>query len=284
MEQAVATGLTQGAAYALIAIGIALVFSVSRVLNLTHGAFVVGGIMAADAFSDTLGLVGGIVAALLLAGAVAGVVEVVAIRRVTEAPPMSGLLLTIGLAFAFSGLLRIVWGADEISNPPLSAGSSIEVLGASLAPQAFWVIGVAVVMTILLELCLARTFLGRTLVACAQSPEGARLCGVPVRRLRAGTFAFAGALGALAGVLLGPLTFVTYESPISMVLRGLIAAALGGMSSVRGAALGGLFLGLAESFAVTYLSSQMKTPITFGLLLVVLTILPHGFARKRSLA
>lgn len=282
MEQAIATGLTQGAAYALIAIGIALVYSVSRVINLSHGVFVVGGILGANSLAAPLGLVGGIVVSVLTCALVAGLIEVVAVRRVTEAPPLSGLLLTVGLAFALQGVLRFVWGPDEISNPPLTEGTSVSVLGASVAPQAFWIVGSAVVITVTLDLGLRRTRLGKTLLACAENPTGARICGVPVPRLRTATFAFAGALGAVAGILLGPLTFVTYESPIPLVLRGLIAAALGGMASVRGAALGGLFLGLAESFAVTYVSSQMKTPITFAVLLLVLIIRPDGFVRRRT--
>jgi branched-chain amino acid transport system permease protein len=279
MEQAIVSGLTQGAAYALVAVGLALVYSVSRTINLAHGAFVVLGIMLVQALAGPLGLVGAIVVALLLGAAAAAGMEVLAVRRVADAPPLSGLLLTLGLAFAFQGLLRVVFGPDEFSSEPFTASRSVDVLGATIPAQAFWLIGVAVVVSIGLELIVARTFIGRTLVACAQDPAGARLCGIPVARVRAGTYALAGALGVLAGVLLGPLTFVTYESAISFALLGLIAAALGGLGSLRGAVLGGVFLGLAESLAVTYVSSQMKTPITFAVLLVLLTLRPRGFVR-----
>jgi branched-chain amino acid transport system permease protein len=279
MQQAIVSGLTQGAAYALVAVGLALVYSVSRTINLAHGAFVVLGIMLVQALVGPVGLVGAIVVALVLGAAAAAGMEVLAVRRVADAPPLSGLLLTLGLAFAFQGLLRVVFGPDEFSSEPFTASRSVDVLGATIPAQAFWLIGVAVVVSIGLELIVARTFIGRTLVACAQDPAGARLCGIPVARVRAGTYALAGALGVLAGVLLGPLTFVTYESAISFALLGLIAAALGGLGSLRGAVLGGVFLGLAESLAVTYVSSQMKTPITFAVLLVLLTLRPRGFVR-----
>jgi branched-chain amino acid transport system permease protein len=279
MEQAIVSGLTQGAAYALVAVGLALVYSVSRTINLAHGAFVVLGIMLVQVLAGPLGLVGAIVVALALGGAAAVGMEVLAVRRVADAPPLSGLLLTLGLAFAFQGLLRVVFGPDEFSSEPFTSSRSADILGATIPAQAFWLIGVAAAVSIALELIVARTFIGRTLVACAQDPGGARLCGIPVARVRAGTYALAGALGVLAGVLLGPLTFVTYESAISFALLGLIAAALGGLGSLRGAVLGGVFLGLAESLAVTYVSSQMKTPITFAVLLALLTLRPRGFVR-----
>lgn len=279
MEQAIVSGLTQGAAYALVATGLALVYSVSRTINLAHGAFVVLGVMAVQTLTAPLGLVGAILVAVVLGGLVACIVEMLAVRHVSDAPPLSGLLLTLGLAFAFQGLLRIIWGPDEFSNEPLTSSRPVDVLGATIPVQAFWLVGITLAVAIALELLVARTFLGRTLVACAQDPQGARLCGIPVSKVRAGTFALAGGLGVLAGILLGPLTFVTYESAINFALLGLIAAALGGMGSVRGAVLGGLFLGLAESFAVTYVSSQMKTPITFAVLLLLLAVRPRGFVR-----
>lgn len=279
MEQAIVSGLTQGAAYALVATGLALVYSVSRTINLAHGAFVVLGVVVVQTLTAPLGLVGAVLVAVVLAGALACAMEILAVRRVTDAPPLSGLLLTLGLAFAFQGLLRVIWGPDEFSNEPLTSSRPVDVLGATIPAQAFWLVGIALVVAIGLELLVARTFLGRTLVACAQDPHGARLCGIPVSKVRAGTYALAGVLGVLAGILLGPLTFVTYESAISFALLGLIAAALGGMGSIRGAVLGGLFLGLAESFAVTYVSSQMKTPIAFAVLLVLLAVRPRGFVR-----
>lgn len=279
MEQAIVSGLTQGAAYALVATGLALVYSVSRTINLAHGAFVVLGVMAVQTLTGPLGLVAAALVAVLLGGVVACAMEMLAVRHVSDAPPLSGLLLTLGLAFGFQGLLRIIWGPDEFSNEPLTSSRPVDVLGATIPVQAFWLVGIALAVAIALELLVARTFLGRTLVACAQDPQGARLCGIPVSKVRAGTFALAGGLGVLAGILLGPLTFVTYESAINFALLGLIAAALGGMGSVRGAVLGGLFLGLAESFAVTYVSSQMKTPITFAVLLLLLAVRPRGFVR-----
>lgn len=279
MEQAIVSGLTQGAAYALVATGLALVYSVSRTINLAHGAFVVLGVLVVQTLTAPLGMVGAVLVAVVLAGVVASAMEVLAVRRVTDAPPVSGLLLTLGLAFAFQGLLRIVWGPDEFSNEPLTSSRPVDVLGATIPAQAFWLVGITLGIAIGLELLVARTFLGRTLVACAQDPRGARLCGIPVSKVRAGTYALSGVLGVLAGILLGPLTFVTYDAAISFALLGLIAAALGGMGSIRGAVLGGLFLGLAESLAVTYVSSQMKTPIAFAVLLVLLAVRPRGFVR-----
>lgn len=284
MTQALAAGLSEGAVYSLVAVGLVLSYSVSGTINLAHGEYVVLSILLTGSLAPSIGLLPAALVAILAIAALGAATERFLLRRAGSSSPTSRLLLTLGLAFALAGLMRLGWGPDERTVDPLVSSSSVEVIGAFINPQSFWLWGVLILAVAGITTVLRRSFAGRTVVACAENPLGARLCGVSVNTISVMTFAAAAALAALAGVLYGPLTFVTYESGVPFVLRGLIAGALGGLRSIPAAVLGGLFLGLSESLSVTYLSSQLKTPIAFGILLGLLALRPSGFTRAGAAA
>lgn len=279
MTQALAAGLSEGAVYSLIAIGLVLAYSVSGTINLAHGEYFVLAILVAGSLAPTLGLIPAMVVAVLAVAALGAAIYLLILRRVAHTSPTSRLLLTLGIAFALAGLMRLGWGPDERTLAPLVESRSTQLFGAFINPQSFWMWAALALSLVGIALVLRRSFVGRTVVACSENPLGARLCGVSVSTISMATFAAAAALTAVGGVLYGPLTFVTYESGVPFVLRGLIAGALGGLRSIRAAVVGGLFLGLTESLTVTYLSSQLKTPIAFGILLGLLAVRPSGFAK-----
>ena len=145
------------------------------------------------------------------------------------------------------------------------------------------VIGVAVGMMVLIEVLLARTFTGKAIRATADNPVGARLSGVPVARLVTLSFALAGAIGGLAGVLAGPITFAYVPYGLILGVYGFIAAVLGGLGSFRGALVGGLFLGLSQTIVQERLPAGSAGAILLGLLMLTLILRPQGmFGRQQA--
>ena len=169
-----------------------------------------------------------------------------------------------------------IWGGDIHRFPPFSGDAPIVLLGATVAPQALWVIGVTTAVVVLLTLFLKHTIWGKAMRACAIDPTAAALMGIRVRRTVTLSFVLAGMLGCVAGIVMTPLTMVDYSGGMLLAIKGFSAAMLGGMGSVMGAVLGGLVFALLESFSVTFLSSTLKELVTFVVIIFVLMFLPNG--------
>jgi branched-chain amino acid transport system permease protein len=152
----------------------------------------------------------------------------------------------------------------------------------AISPQTLWVLLSLAVVSAGLWAFFHRTVFGKAMLACADNPAGAQLVGIDLRVMAVGAFVVAGAIGALAGVVSAPLSFVSYDGGLSLTLKGFIAAVLGGIGSYPGAVLGGLLIGLLEAFSARYLSSEFKEALAFGALLLLLVVRPHGILGKHS--
>lgn len=154
--------------------------------------------------------------------------------------------------------------------------------GAAILPQSLVVLFGAGLIVALIFLIIDRTLLGRAILATAANRLAARLVGIPVRRIVALSFALSAAIGAIAGILVTPITLTSYDVGTLLALKGFAAAMLGGMGSAVGAVVGGLLLGLAESFGAGLISSKYKDAIAFLIILGVLFVRPQGLFGKRS--
>ena len=276
--QYVANGLAAGSLYALVALGVVLLYRCSRVLNFAHGDVSTLGVFLA--FS---GLVRGWPYSLALTAGLAGAALVSAvfyralIRPVRQPTPLSLVITTLGFALFLSGLMVWIWGTDTKVFPfPLSEvrvyrlGEVVvsELTGGSLAAGLTLVGG--------LTLLVHRTRLGLAMRAVAQNPVAAQLLGVPAGRVLAATWAVAGALGAAAGMLLAPAVLLDPFMMLDPFLKGFAAAVLGGMDSLAGAVVGGLVLGVAESLFAGYVSVKYKATLSFVVIVAVLLARPEG--------
>lgn len=281
--QALISTLTIGSMYALIAVGVTLVYSATRIINFAQGEFVMlGGMVMVSLYGERgWPLWAAIGATLVITIAVAALLTLVAYRPGRQGALITVLIITIGASMALSGSAYHIWGGDIHRFTPFSGDAPISVLGATVAPQALWVIGTTTVVVILLWLFLKRTIWGKAMRACAIDRTAASLMGIRVGRTVTLSFVLAGVLGCIAGIVMTPLTMIDYSGGMLLAIKGFSAAMLGGMGSVAGALLGGLVFALLESLSVTFLSSAVKELVTFVIIILVLMFLPNGLLGAR---
>ena len=188
-------------------------------------------------------------------------------------------LVTIGLSIFLRNAAMLGWGSEVFHFPSVFGDAPFRFAGLHLVPQNLWIVAVALASMALLHLLLHHTGVGRSLRAAAQDAIGAAALGVDVPWTVALTWGLSSALAGLAGVLIAPIYGVQSSMGLLIGLKGFAAAVVGGYGSITGAILGGLFLGLVETFAACYVSSAAKDVIIFAVLLLVLFVLPRGFLR-----
>lgn len=276
LAQYVVGGLVVGSIYGLVGIGYTGVYNVTRIVNFAQGDFAMIGAMTAIAiFGVGVPLPLAILAAILAVGLLGAAVERWAIRP-ARADEVRGIIITLGVGVFLQGAAVKLWGTDASPLPAFSGERPISVLGASLPPQALWVLGTAVVLMTGLHVFFGTTYLGKAFRACAVNPYAARLSGIEVRTMSVVSFVLSGALGAVAGIIVAPIVLTQYDSGISLGIKGFVACVIGGLGHPTGAAVGGLLLGVLEALAAGLLSSGYKNAIAFLLLLGFLFLRPGG--------
>jgi branched-chain amino acid transport system permease protein len=278
LAQYTASGLVVGGVYALIGLGFVIVYSVTRIINFAQGEFVMlGALLMVTLEHAGLGTAPALV--LTIAGVAAGgaLLERVAIHPIRAAPALVVLIVTIGASIAIRGAALIVWGTDPVALRSFSPGPPLHLLGAIVVRQGLWVLGVAGLVFALLWFFFTRTYAGSAVRACAVNPRGARLMGIRVDRMFLLAFALSGALGAVAGAVVAPITYASYDMGLMLGLKGFVAATLGGLVSPPGAIIGGFLLGLLESYAAGLISSGYKDAVAFIVLIVVLLLQVAGW-------
>ena len=275
--QYVAGGLTAGAIYALVALGFSIIYNASRVINFAQGEFVmIGGMSAVSLVALGMPMPVAIVGAVAIAAVVGLLLERLAVGRARKADVVTLIIITIGASIFLRGLAQLVWDKRIHSLAPLSGERPIAVLGATILPQGLWVLGVTVAIVVALSWFFNRTRLGKAMLATSYNRLAAQLVGIDVRTVLFASFGLAAALGAVAGVLIAPITFTAYDVGVMLGLKGFAAAILGGLGSFPGAIVGGLALGLLESLGAGYVSSAYKDVIAFLIILAVLFFRPDG--------
>jgi branched-chain amino acid transport system permease protein len=270
-------GLTAGAIYALVALGFAIIYNASHVINFAQGEFVmIGGMLSVSLAGAGLPLWLAVPAAVLAAAAVGLALEKFAVEPARGASVVTLIIITIGASILLRGLATLVWDKNLHALAPFSGEQPIALAGATLLPQSLWVLGVTLVIVLALAWFFGRTLLGKAMLATSHNPFAARLCGINVRHVLLLSFGLSAALGAIAGALVAPITLTSWDVGVMLGLKGFAAAILGGLGSGAGAVAGGLLLGIAESLGAGYLSSAYKDAIAFVILLAVLFFLPNG--------
>jgi branched-chain amino acid transport system permease protein len=271
------SGLTVGAVYALVALGFTLIYNASDVINFAQGEFVMLGGMT----TVFLALAG---VPLPLAAALAIVLTVIvglalyrfAIEPARGANAVVLIIITIGASIFLRGAAQVIFDKRFHSLPPWFGNEPIRVGGAAILPQSLVVLAGALVIVVLLWAFIERTLMGKAIVATAANRLAARLVGIDTRRMTGLCFALSAAIGAIAGLLITPITLTSYDVGTLLALKGFAAAMLGGIGSAVGAVTGGLLLGLLEASAAGYVSSQYKDAVAFLVILLVLFAMPRG--------
>ncbi|MFA6221091.1 MAG: branched-chain amino acid ABC transporter permease [Desulfomonilaceae bacterium] len=278
LAQFIVAGLTTGSIYALIALGFCIIHNATGIVNFTQGDFVsLGGLVI---YSLLLSLKAPLIVAfplsVLAVTVVGALVERVAIRPARSRSIVILVFITIGVSIFLRGVFKILWGKNQMGLPPFSGDTPINFAGATLMPQNLWIFGITFLSVIGLQYFFSRTRLGKAMRAASCNPRAALLMGVNVNSMVMLSFAFSGALGAIAGIIIVPITTLSYDIGVMLGLKGFAAAVLGGYGNSLGAVLGGLLLGVLESVGAGVISSTYKDVIAFGILLLVLFVRPSG--------
>jgi len=279
--QQVVNGLTLGSTYALIALGYTLIFGVLDIINMAHGeifmfgAFV--GLMLVTKFNCSIFTA---MAGAVLAGAILGLLlERLALRplRRRASSHLAPLISTIGVSIFLEGLALNIFGPQSQAFPAYFSGSLFVIGPMKISPVQLIILAVSFSLMAVLRFWLAKTRIGKSLRATAESLETANLLGVNTDRIITLTVVLASSLGAVAGMLVG-LAFNAVEPTmgITMGFKGLAVLILGGLGNITGAMFGGLILGIAEVFSVAYGASSYRDAVAFGMIIFILLLRPQG--------
>ncbi|MCS6855366.1 MAG: branched-chain amino acid ABC transporter permease [Elioraea sp.] len=281
--QFVFSGLTVGAVYALVALGFTLIYNASDVINFAQGEFVMlGGMVTVFAYAAGVPLPLAALVAVVVAVATGLALHRFAIEPARGANAVTLIIITIGASILIRGIAQIVFDKQFHRFPAFSGEDPIALLGATILPQSLWVLGGAAVVVAGLWLFMEKTLLGKAVRATAANRLAARLVGIDTALVLALAFGVSGAIGALAGILVTPITLTSVTVGTLLALKGFAAAMLGGIGNPVGAVAGGLALGLLESLAAGFISSTYKDAVAFLVIIAVLFILPQGLFGTRA--
>ena len=276
--QLLINGLMLGGVYAIISVGLTLIFGIVRVVNFAHGELLMGSMYGAYLASKHLGLHPYVSALplVVLFFAVGALIQRLIIQPLLDADSHVQIFATVGLSTALMNLALLVFGANMQSVPPSAAQGSFQLgsLRIVTAQLVMFVVSIAVIAA--LHVFLQRTFLGRAIRATAQNRTAAAVMGVDVKRIYVVTFGLGTACVALAGALLTPSYPVFPTIGTYFVLTAFVVVVLGGMGSLYGALLGAMIIGLVDGLSGYYIGPDLKEIVYFVLFLAILITRPTG--------
>lgn len=282
--QSMISGILVGGVYALIGIGLTIIFGVMRVINFAHGDLLMLG-MYGTYYLFTIGNVDPFLSILItmpLMFLVGAVLQKVLINRILGALPQNQILLTIGLGLIMSNTVMLAFTSDYKILSTSYSSSSTTILGISISTPLVISFLITGVITAALYWFLLKTDTGQAIRATAQDREAARLMGINVKRMSIIAFGLGASLAATAGALISPTYYIFPQVGSSFTLKAFVITVLGGMGSIVGATLGGILIGVAESVGGVYIGSGWKEVVVFVLFLLVLLFKPSGLFGKSS--
>jgi branched-chain amino acid transport system permease protein len=289
--QLVIAGLTTGSFYALIALGYTMVYGIVRLINFAHGdIFMVGAfvgwtllsILAASHLPWGIALFIAALLSMTITGGLGVFVERFAYQPLLSAPPLSILITALGVSLALENGILLLFGPGFKTYPHLISMAGFSVAGAQISDIQIAIIILSFLLMAALYLFVHHTFIGTAMRALAVDRDAARLMGINVERVIQITFFLGSALAAAAGVMEGLYyTQISFFMGFVVGLRAFTAAVLGGIGNIPGAMVGGLIIGLLESFSAGYISSRWTDVIVFGVLIGTLVIKPTGIFGER---
>ena len=285
--QLILDGLRAGSIYALMAMGFVVVYSVTGIINFAQGEFVMLGAMiclSVDAMnlplSPALKMIAAIAAGVLLTTGIGILMERLTIYPARRSGAVTLIIITIGVTITLRAAALLIWGADPHVLPAFTTLALEDRIfrfgGVMIQAQSLWIWATLVVILILLYVFLQRTLIGKALRACAVNRRAAQLMGINPSRMSMLAFALAAALGAVGGIVLGPVTRPIYDMGVTLGLRGFVAAIIGGLVSVPGVVVGGLLLGVVENLAAGVTDPAFKSVVSFIILIAILLLRPQG--------
>ena len=284
--QQLLNGLNQGAIYALIALGYTMVYGIAKMLNFAHGDVIMVGAYTLFVTMGTLGLPAylGVILSIVFCAVLGVVLEKIAYKPLRGSSPLAVLITAIGVSYFLQSLALLIFGSQQqkvesVVNLPSIYLGAVELSGESIAT-----LGITIIIMVALTLFIKKTKTGRAMLAVSEDRGAAQLMGINVNRTISITFAIGSGLAAVAGALF--VSSYGFVGPYTGSLPGIkafVAAVLGGIGSIPGAMLGGILLGIIESFSKAYISTQLSDAIVFGVLILVLLVRPSGLLGRKKI-
>jgi len=290
--QTVATGLSMGSVYAIIAVAIVLIYRSTGVMNFAQGEMAMFGTFIAwsmisyfSAWSLPLDMNYWLpfFLAVLIAGLMGAAVERIVLRPVEEAPVLSSVIVTLGLFTMFNSIAVWRYGgiAKPFPSPSVFEGSALSVGPVVISRLNIGVFAVSLLVMLILYVFLNYTKVGLAMRAAAQNRAACRMVGVPAGRMLTMGWALSAAVGAVAGMLVAPIVFLSPNMMFAALMFAFAGAVLGGLQSLPGAIVGGLLLGVIQNAAGTYIGSEIDVTVAFVVIVLVLLVRPAGLLGHR---
>ena len=283
--QVIAGGLAVGSVYALVALGFTIISNALHLINFAQGDMYMLG--AVFGFTFFVGLhmpyFIALIAAALVVALVGVCIERTIFRPLRNSPQLNMVIATVGISITIRAVAQNIWGSQAMAFPEVFGSTPVKIGPIAIMPDYFWILGIALAAIVLLQLFFKKTLTGRAMQATAQNRNAASMMGINVFKSDSLAAAISAGLGAIGGVLVGPIFFVETTMGAMAALKGFAAAVLGGFGSVPGAIVGGVVLGLAENLSATFISSTYRDAVAFVILVVVLIFRPNGILGKKAL-
>ena len=282
LGQVVISGILSGALYAMVALGLALIFGVMRIINVAHGPLLMLGAYATFFLYSALGINPYLTVpvSMLVLFAVGLLLERTLVFRVVDAPELSSLLLTFGISIALVNLAQLLFTSDLRSVEYLAGSWVVGPLALSKARVVAFTVASA--LTGLSFFFLQRTRLGKAIRATSQNREVAMVCGIDVQRIHLVTFGLSAALAGAGGALIAVIVAIQPEMGQIWTFKSFLVIVLGGAGNYPGALLGGVLLGLIEQLASLFLTTQLSEVVAYVLLVLILLVRPQGLLGGRQ--
>lgn len=276
--QLLSSGITIGAIYALVALGFVTITRASQIINFAQGEFVMlGGIITFFLLkSVNIPYPLAILMAISIVVIIGFLLHVTVIYPLRKASVLILIMATLGVSIFLSSTSGLIFGTLPKALPPFSGEQPLQVWVVSIVPQNLWVLGTTFILLIILYLLSHRTLLGKAMEASSTDPLGADLLGISRNLMTFLAFGVSAGVGAIAGILITPIFFTSYNAGPLLGLKGFIGAVLGGWGKNSGAILGGFTLGIIESLSIAFIPSGYKDGVAFTILLLILYFRPKG--------
>lgn len=278
------SGLSLGSIYALIALGYTMVYGIAKMLNFAHGDIIMVGAFTIIVSVNTLGLPAGVgvLLSIIICIVFGVVIEKVAYKPLRTASPVAVLITAIGVSYLLQSLALLTFGSNQKAFPEIINVQPVHLGQLTIKGESFVTLLVSIVIMIALNLFISKTKMGKSMRAVSEDKQAAELMGISVNRTISITFAIGSGLAAVAGLFFGSTYgFIGPYTGSMPGIKAFVAAVFGGIGSVPGAMIGGILLGIIESFSKAYISTELSDAIVFGVLIIVLLVRPTGLLGKK---
>lgn len=280
--QQVLNGLTNGSLYALMAVGVTMVYKSLGMLNFAHGDTMMIGTFITLAFVQmNIPFYIAILLGISCAAVLGFLLERIILRKVKFSSFVNLLIATVGVSYVLRNTGMVIWGTSPQVFPSIFPETLIQIGNFNVTPQSIGIILSSLLIITGLHLFFTRVKVGKCMQLASSDPEGASMMGVNVAYMRFLTFGISAGLAAIAGIMIAPLTYARVDMSATIGMKAFAAAILGGIGNLWGALLGGVLLGIVEAVGAAYISTAYRDAFSFIILFIVLFVKPTGLLNKK---